>query len=135
MGWLTVSDGSTGSLTLAENPTRSEGGARPSGWTGKLTGRPQSGALQRVAAGLLCQLGREARQGRSGHRSGSLSLGQRPERAAGDTGTAPFFQYSPLGLNAALPQCYWKNGKNGNKYRLSPTESRPITFAKFICQI
>ena len=132
MGWLKGSGGSTGSLTLAENPARSEGAASPSGWTGKQAGRPQSVALQRRSGGAgLPVLDGKPRQGRSGHRSGSLSPGQRPERAAGDTGTAPFFQYSPLGLNASVRrQCYWKNGKNGKSCALIPTASRP----QGICQ-
>ena len=126
MAWLAVSDGSTGSLTPRLLKIRSGGAARPSGWTGKQAGRPQSVALQRRSGGValpawtgspagtvgppvrVAQPGSKARPGRWGHWD------------------RPFPQYGPLGPNASVRrQCYWGNGKNGKSYALSPTESRP----------
>lgn len=93
MGWLTVSDGSTGSLTLAENPARSEGFASPSGWTGKPAGRPQSVALQRRSGGVALPV-LDGNPDRDGRATG-------PGRSAwvkGPTG--------PLGtLGQPFPQC------------------------------
>lgn len=113
VGWLKGLDGPTGALIPAENPTRSEGAARPSGWTGKRAGRPQSVALQRRSggAGLPVLDGNPDRDGRATG-PGRSAWVKGPTGPLGTLGQ-PFFQYSPLGLNAALPQCYWKNGKNG----------------------
>lgn len=84
LDWLIVSDGSDGSLTPAvEVPGRR--GRKALELDGKAGGAaPKRSAKSSVAAGLLCQLGREAQQGRTTHRYGSLSQGQRPARAAGD---------------------------------------------------
>lgn len=136
MGWLKGSGGSTGSLALAENSTRSEGLARPSGWTGKQAGRPQSVALQRRSGGValpawtggptgtvgppvrVAQPGSKARKGRWGH---------------WDSANFPVRGVAPnAAVHAAVLLGNWQFG---NIYRLSPTASRPLTIAKVLYQI
>lgn len=131
MGWLKVSDGSTGSLTPRLLKIRSEGGARPSGWTGKQTGRPQSVALQRRSGGVALPAWTGGPAGPVGPPVRVAQPGSKTRPGRWGHWDRPFFQYSPLGLNASVRrQCYWKNGKNGKSCALIPTASRP----QGICQ-
>lgn len=154
MGWLKVSDGSTGSLTPRLLKIRSEGGARPSGWTGKRAGRPQSVALQRRSGGValpawtggpagpvgppvrVAQPGSKTRPGRWGHWDSHFpSAGRSPERRASDSVTGEMAKMANHMLSSllrvglrAFAKIVCQKG-NGNKRKREEDGEKATTFA------
>lgn len=121
----------------AEVKVRSAGSDRPSGWTERQAGRPQSVAAgSGVAAGPVCQpwtgsptgIGRVPGPGRTARLKG-------PQGPTGTYGKAkfPVRGVAPnAAFHAAVLLGIWQFG---NIYRLSPTASRPFTIAKVLYQI
>lgn len=136
MAWLTGPDGSTGSLTPRLLKIRSEGAARPSGWTEKQAGRPQSVALQRRSggAGLPVLDGNPDRDGRATG-PGRSAWVKGPTGPLGTLGQANF-PVRGVAPNAAFHAAVLLgNWQFGNIYRLSPTASKPLTIAKVLYQV